>query len=248
MYNDMWFSTQPASTKPSLAPVLAPPVDCSPAADPVPLAVSSTLLPVADDTSDLDPYPAHPFDAATLHSAILSSADRLFFVSYRPEGTLRPRWYLIQVDLAQTTDSDSSTSPLGSGTYYCHFFGKHSSDTHLFDPDSRWWPLWHRFTTNPSDGLLDFGLRHLFKPSLTPDPTRFIAWADHLPLLSDTYMLGPFSFIDPSLNPRDRTPSSRQYLALPLWTALTDLCTDRGVIPPSFPPSPPFATLPSSNP
>jgi hypothetical protein len=243
MYNNMWFPSSLATDHPPLfqftdvldddatAPTTLPfpiPVASIPAAAAIPVLPSDPLLVLPPPTT-----------GASLFAAITASHDRLFLVSYRPAGTLRPRWYLVQVDLPQSLLDPASLACATDGRYYCHFLGKHPDDASLPDPPSRWWLLWHRFST-AADGSIDFGSRVLFNPATTPDPASYIAWADILPLLDPAVCLfGPLSFASPSANPPGRTSSFRQLLPFPSWAALTDICISRGILPPvlSTPPT-----------
>ncbi len=242
MYNNMWFPSSLPTDHPPLfkfqdvvdtdALAVTPPL-------PFPLPVASipaaAAIPVY--ASDDPPIPPTPLTGASLYTAISSSADRLFFVSYRSAGTLRPRWYLVQVDLPQSLEASANCA--SDGHYYCHFLGRHPDDASLPDPSSRWWLLWHRFTRS-SDSVLEFGARVLFNPLTTPDPASYIAWADVLPLLDPAVCLfGPVSFADPSSNPPGRTSSFRQMLPPRLWASLVALCIARGILPPvlSSPPT-----------
>jgi hypothetical protein len=244
MYNNMWFKSSlptdhpplfqctdiadPDRPSPSLAPY-PPPAVSIPAAAAIPICAP-------DDSAAL---PRPPLTAASLSTSIDLSDDRLFFISYRPEGTLRPRWYLIQVDLPQSLLDPASSSCASDGRYCCHFLGKHPDGASLPDPSSRWWLLWHRFTSS-RDGSIDFGARVLFNPTTTPGPASYIAWADVLPLLNPAFsLLGPFSFAAPSSNPPGRTSSFRQALPFSLWASLTTLCVSNGILPPilSSPPT-----------
>jgi hypothetical protein len=173
MYNNMWF--------PSSLPTDHPPLDAPPSSTfPLP-AVSipaAAALPVC--VSNDPPITSIHTSGASLHDVIALSSDRLFFVSYRPAGTLRPRWYLVQVDLPQSLDASANFA--SDGRYCCHFLGRHPDDTSLPDPSSCWWLLWHRFTIS-SDDVIEFGARVLFNPITNPNPASYIAWADVLPLL-----------------------------------------------------------------
>jgi hypothetical protein len=241
MYNNMWFtSSLPADHPPLFEFRDVPDTDASPPDSPsLPLSIASiparAAIPVCD--SDDPSVPITPTTGTALHAAILLSVDRLFFISYCPAGTLRPRWYLVQIDLPQSLEA--SPDCISDGRYYCHFFGCHPDDASLPDPASRWWLLWHRFTRS-SDGTIDFGTRTLFNPATTPDPATYIAWADVLPLLDPTVCLfGPFLFTEPSLNPPGRTSSFRQMISFDLWASLISLCISRGILPPvlSSPPT-----------
>ena len=171
-----------------------------------------------------------PSTSALLLDAIHFSEDRLFFVSYCPDGTLRPRWYLVQVDLVQSLAASPACTT--NGRYYCHFLGCHPDDASLPDPDRRWWLLWHRFT-HSHDNVIEYGTHTLFNPITTPDPAAYIAWADVLPLLDPTVcLLGPLSFTDPPSNPPGRTSSFHQMLSFDIWASLLTLCISRGILPP----------------
>ena len=245
MYNNMYFppslptdhpplftSELAAITLPSPSPFpLIPPAS-------IPVAAAIPIINSPELSNSLSPPIIHTTGAALLN-AITQSSDRLFFISYRPAGTLRPRWYLVQVDLPQSIIDPASAHHATDGHYYCHFFGKHPDDTPLPDPFSRWWLLWHRYSTS-TDGLVDFDARVLFTPTTTPDSTAYIAWADILPLLDPAICLsGPFSFTDPSSNPPGRTSSFRQCLPFDLWASLLTICIPRGILPPilSSPPT-----------
>ena len=239
MYNNMWFPSALSTDHPPLFAFRdIPDTDAPyPSLSPIPIASipADAAIPIRPSTEP-SPTPL-PTDGASLHAAITLSPDRLFFVSYRPAGTLRPRWYLVQVDLPQSRLASALCA--SNGRYYCHFLGCHPDDTSLPDPPSRWWLLWHRFTTL-SDDSVEFGSSVLFNPATTPDPTSHIAWADVLPLLDPSIcLLGPFSFLDPASNPPGRTSSFRQMLPFELWASLTDICISRGILPPilSSPPT-----------
>ena len=85
----------------------------------------------AFDTENL-PSDSAPLSLTTLHHEILKSTDKLFFVSYMPAGTMRPRWYLVQVGI------DDSPSGKNTGTYFCSFLQRHPSDSNKSDSISRW--------------------------------------------------------------------------------------------------------------
>jgi hypothetical protein len=241
MYNNMWFPSSLPADHPPLFQFrdvddtdTASASASTPATPPVSMPADAAI-PVCPSDDPLVATP--PTTGPSLFAAISASPDRLFFVSYRPAGTLRPRWYLIQIDIPQSLSA--SPAYASDGRYYCHFLGCHPNDTSLPDPPSRWWLLWHRFTTTTSDDI-EFGDRVLFNPTTTPHPASYIAWADVLPLLDPTVcLLGPFSFTEPSSNPPGRTSSFRQLIPFPLWASLTALCLTRGIIPPilSSPPT-----------
>jgi hypothetical protein len=155
---------------------------------------------------------------------VQQSHDKLFFVSFRPEGTLRDRWYLVSVDLNQTESIvEQYGKPSQSGIYYVHFLSRHPADNDETDPLARWWPEWREYTTG-DDGIIDYGARILFPPTRVPNAERFIAWADVVNLLDPTVcLLGPFDFMDPRSNYAGRSPSYRQYVPTEMWAELAKL-------------------------
>jgi hypothetical protein len=93
-------------------------------------------------------YPVSAFDVPTLRQAIESSVDKLFFIAYRSPNTLRPRWWLVQVDLEQT-EKLSTAEKINKTTYYCHFFSPPDNDEKKEShPGCRWWPIWHEYSTD----------------------------------------------------------------------------------------------------
>ena len=243
MYNNMWFpSSLPTDHPPLFKFRDIPDTDAADSAAPLPFPRPTASIPAAAAipirASDEPPLPTTPLTGDALSTAISLSSDRLFFISYRPAGTLRPRWYLVQVDLPQSLSASPHCA--SDGRYYCHFFGTHPDDTSLPDPSRRWWLLWHRFTTTAS-GAIKFGARTLFNPATTPNPASYVAWADVLPLLDPSVcLLGPLSFAEPASNPPGRTSSFRQLVPFDLWASLTALCVARGILPPILS-SPPVA-------
>jgi len=75
-----------------------------------------------------------------LREAIMKSANRHFFISYTPSGTMTDRWYLIQANFETTTSN--LMSDLVEGEYYCILLGKHSSNVKSIDNCSWYWPDW----------------------------------------------------------------------------------------------------------
>ena len=139
----MWFPTPLDTSPPDF-----PSQNSRPTLSQIPIpdhTTNSTELP--PDLTDLTPIVSSdlptfspPPTPSQLHSSILSSTDKLFFVSYADTGTIRPRWYLVQVDLDQTLCDPRCSDHQSSGHYYCHFFARHPSDTSNSDIDARWWP------------------------------------------------------------------------------------------------------------
>ena len=65
--------------------------------------------------------PKRDLNLSTTHQAILASADKLFFIIFRGENTLRPHWYLVQIRL------DDDEIP-GYNQYFVDFFRKFPDD------------------------------------------------------------------------------------------------------------------------
>ena len=100
-------------------------------------------------------------DPANLLEAIKQSLDKLLFVSFRPEVTLRARWYLVSVDLSQTKAIAAQHGDPGkSGIYYVHFFAQHPAHNDETDLSARWWPEWREYSTGV-DGVIDYSVRVL---------------------------------------------------------------------------------------
>jgi hypothetical protein len=234
MYNNLWFSKALSTDHPPAFQFHdTPDEDLLPEVNPLSVATipSAAAIPIVDNADDPS-VPKISDTGSALHASIVASVDRLFFISFTPSGTMRPRWFLIQVDLPQTLLDPSSFDHLSSGRYYCHFFGKHPDDVAHPDPSSRFWPLWHRFHT-AADGVIEFGSRVLFQPPVIPDPTVYIAWADIIPLLDARINLfGPFNFEEPITARCARTRSSRQILPFSQWASLAAVCASRGILPP----------------
>lgn len=236
LYNEVWFS-QPLNASP---PKLLRALDDDNLQDQVvPSLLNSAtvtrmpgLMRVPTVTSDFDFETPHrrPLE---LWQAIMDSEDKLFFVSFRPEGTLRARWFLVGVDLEQTTlTAEQHGNPRESGVYYAHFYARHPADHNETDPNARWWPEWRGYTTG-SDGIIDYGARVMFPPTQTPNADKYIAWADVVNLSDPVVaLLGPFDFQEPMLNQNGRSPSYRQVVPSKCWAALAELCLLQAILPP----------------
>jgi hypothetical protein len=234
-YNEVWFADPPASSKPSLpARTVQPPALLDSLSDsPFPSLASMDALPTVDPQPPLPSAPAAARSPPTLASAIASSTDKLFFISYVPDGTARPRWYLVRVDQPLTDSDPDCVDSSSTGHYHVHFLLQHPSDRSLGHPSSRWWPQWNRYTISPSDGIMDYGDIQLFPPATTPDRSKYVAYSAAVPLLDPScHLLGPFNF-QPRLLPSDR----HSVVAPDLWDRLFALCQARGIIPPALSPA-----------
>ena len=221
-YNQHFFDS---SNQPPPLPSDHPPPPASPLQD----APTGPL----SATTELDPSLTSTTTPDALHSSILDSTDKLFFIAYRFQTALRPKFAAIQVDLEQTTSAN-----LPSGHYYCHFLSSPSADSTLPEQHRRWWPIWHQCTTNP-EGIIQCGTQVEFSPATNPPANKYIAWADTINLSDPGSLLaGPFNFIDPqAATDKSRTPSHRQFIPIFRWTELKSLCLKRGVIAPALQPT-----------
>ena len=78
-----------------------------------------------------------------------------------------------------------------------------------------------------------FGKRVLIRPSVTPDPSKFVLWATALNLTSNsTYLHGPFNF-----QPLDNTNRTHNKIHQKDWKVLHDTCTKFLLNPPTLGPN-----------
>ncbi len=156
------------------------------------------------------------------------SKDKLLFIQYTPAGTLRPRWYLAQVDMEFT--EDAALTPQQDGRYMCLFLARHPGDHRKSDDRCRWWPDWYQYRKDRNSGEIIFGQRMLFRPGQTPDSTKFIAWADVVDVTkAGVVMVGPFDF--QRLSGVHRTP---RMVRDEEWQQLYEVCMKRGLSPPTL--------------
>ena len=88
---------------------------------------SGNSLPALEYSALLD-YSCPPPD--------LNLHDKLFFVQYNPEGTMRRLWYVVQIDMPSTIELNPEYAT--NGQYWCVFHFKHPSDQQRSDACSRW--------------------------------------------------------------------------------------------------------------
>ena len=166
-------------------------------------------------------------DLSTNAEQIRSSKDKLFFVQYTPEGTMRVRWYLVQVDIESTMEVNPNF--INNGEYYCVFLAKHRDDNPKSDEHSRFWPDWYRYTKDPVTKVITYTVRVLFPPHRQPDPARYIQWATTLQLhTASTVLLGPFDF--EAISTTNRTKSK---VAQTHWQQCYDICVNSNITPPT---------------
>jgi hypothetical protein len=199
--------------------------------------VSSNPAAVRLDPFALAPLSGHSDSAGELYDRIVSSADRMFFIRYLPEGTLRPRWYLVAVNLESSLLEPASSACRSSGTYCVDFYCRHPDDRALSDACARWWREWHRYSTDPADGTILFGDQVLIRPGQSPNPDKYVSWSDCVPLLDPAVaLLGPFDLVASvpfAPSPPRRSSPSRQWVPPVLWQQLCSICAAQGILLPS---------------
>ena len=183
---------------------------------------SGNSLPALEYSALLD-YSCPPPD--------LNLHDKLFFVQYNPEGTMRRLWYVVQIDMPSTIELNPEYAT--NGQYWCVFHYKHPSDQQRSDACSRWWPEWYRYSRDPVSQNIIYGQRILVRPSVTPSAEKFIQWASLLPLYGpkSSVLVGPFLF-----EPISASNRIRQKIALQDWAALALVCNNVGIHPPCLVP------------
>ena len=156
-------------------------------------------------------------------------SNSLFFIQYTPEGTMRRRWYLIQVDIVSTKKINPDFA--SNGEYWCVFLATHPDDNKKSHELSRWWPEWYRYTTCNKSNDIIYGDRILIRPSTTPCSSKFIQWAMLLPLYNNNAvaLVGPFNFEPISMSNR-----VKQKVHTKQWNQLTDACKMQGILPPTM--------------
>jgi hypothetical protein len=124
MYINMWLPSSLPTDHPPLFKFCNVADTDAPASPPLPFHLPMASIPAAAAAVPISNYadpslpPPHA-TGASLHAAISSSADRLFFVLYQPAATLRPFWYLVQVDLPQFLNVSPACVP--RPTPQCYF-------------------------------------------------------------------------------------------------------------------------------
>ena len=113
--------------------------------------------PVGNPNSISKPTPHSP---AELFDRITPTCN-LFFTYYISEDSIRPRWFLVRIELELSYSLD--LQPESTSNYLVAFLARHPADTQKTDDQARWWPEWHEFTIG-ADNILDFGQRILFHP------------------------------------------------------------------------------------
>jgi len=156
-----------------------------------------------------------------LHQNLQSSTDKLLFIQFTPANTLRPKWYLVQVQMDQHTQDDAP------GTYFCTFLQKHTRDAQLPDNISRWWADWRELEWTNEDSY-EYGRRILFQPRNKPDPRKYGKFGLDIDLAEpDRILVGPFDFLEKSTN-----RPGKSMIPNTAWADLGERCRSTSLTPP----------------
>ena len=150
-------------------------------------------------------------------------------MKFTPANTLRPRWYLIAVDMEST--SLACPNYLSDFTYWCVFQARHPADKSKSDEYARWWPEWHRYSRDSVTNNIVYGDRILFPPNRVPCSSKYIEWTEPLTLSGQktVSLVGPFNF-----SPISQFNRVRRTIDKPLWKSLHDACLTNGITPPTL--------------
>lgn len=195
---------------------------------------STTTIPSTSNDKQLDwQAPIEPLTESPamhyidLRNSIVISTDKLFFVKYTPAGTMRPRWYLVQVDLVSTAELNPNWKE--TGKYFCVFLARHPTDKDKSDEFARWWPDWYRYSRCKVSQDIVYGDRVLFRPSVIPNSEKYIQWAEELDLTQPAVrLIGPFNFESTTTVNRTRNKVDKEQ-----WLELFDICNELALFPPT---------------
>ena len=116
---------------------------------------------------------------------------------------------------------------MNTGIYYITFFFKHPNDKNKADSTSRWWPEWHQYKRSKIDNIIEYGKIMLHRPNATPDPDKYILYADQLNLTKpNTILTGPFNFDTSFSTTRHTIP---QFIHQSHWQKLMTKCTQLSI-------------------
>ena len=239
LYNDVYFP--PLSTKLEKSNADEPSclVDTQMITTPLSQSTAVVTMPSTDKLFDDsgNSLPALEYSDIVDYSVIPSALDldnKLFFVQYNPEDTMRRLWYVIQVDMPSTVTQNPAYA--SNGLYWCVFHYKHPSDHKLSDACSRWWPEWYRYSRDKVSHDIIYGNRILIRPSVTPNADKFIQWATLLPLYGpqSSVLVGPFDFAPVTASNR-----IRYKISLCEWSALAQVCNNVDILSPCLTPDKP---------
>ena len=127
---------------------------------------------------------------------------------------MRPRWYIVQVDLDKSEDGHAS------GTHFCTFLQRHPNDKDRPDNLARWWPEWRELIWDKNHSSYEYGERILFSPRRQPDLQVFGKFGTDVNLSeASTILAGPFNF-----QPRDISTAAQLFIPKAAWIDMGRRC------------------------
>ena len=128
------------------------------------------------------------------HSNITKSKYNVLFIQYNPDGTVKARWYLVQVDIWYTLKINSLWT--NNVKYYCMFLSEHTNNKHNIDNFFRW--LNNRYHCSTCNQIVEiiYGDRILIRPNVNTYSTHLLQWETIIHFLMDgeSTLSGPFNF------------------------------------------------------
>ena len=238
-YNHQWFHNKPKTAKGKSTDPTTPFIDTVQAD-----AIMTSLIPSQKEMDKTigvkegeDPGACEIFEEEihqSLHIPTLKhqisteGGDKLFFIRFIPAETIRPKWYLVQIDL-ELTAKDPTCNP-DEGIFNCAFLAKHPNDLKKSDERARWWPDWYKYSLCEDTGEIIYGQRTLIRPSTIPDSRQYVLWSTAVNLNNhETFIHGPFNFAE--LNQTNRT---RNTVHRSDWTVLFEYCKKHSIMPPTL--------------
>ena len=183
LYNDKWLESHSNNLKTKSRHIDLPSNEIDVSA--FVLYTHSSIPTVAElnidqDVSPLNFTPINPpsvnHESTPVHDSSMQSRDKLFFISYNPEGTMIHQWYLIGVSLVASEYSQPNFSTIC--LYYWILLAKHPGDENMSNEFSRWYLDWHRYFRDSASNDIISGDMIIFRPSISPDDTKYVQWYD----------------------------------------------------------------------
>ena len=172
--------------------------------------ISNPLSTVVIEKSNSVPSIASPSDFLL---KVIASTDNICFVACRGADMLRPKWYIVQIDL----DDNNKCS---GGKYFVDFLQCHPTDAHKSQDLARWWLDWYEIEwTDKTETSFDYGRLVLVRPDRKPRTKKNYHYSDTLNLSdSNILLLGPFDFL-----PKVHGCPAKQLIGTEHWSALAGL-------------------------
>ena len=186
----------------------------------------------ASDVPDPPRAPLSRSDRAALRRfqrTIRDSTDKLFFIKYRPTGTLQFRWYLVQVD-------EDNTNPIAArefGVYRVRWYIPHHQDlTKRTLAECRWWPEIREQIPTTSGARAG---KHLptqpNKAQKLIDTDDTVMWFQDDVHLAEFRLVGPFDFstIRITRGPQARVSKEEFHIDNIYWQELERIAPSRDI-------------------